>query len=45
MCKIHVIFVQDFTYEKLLKSVNFGHSYSKNKKLDVFGTHCIYILH
>ena len=27
---------QDLTYRKLLKSVNFWQSYSKNKKVDVF---------
>ena len=31
-------FSQDLTYQKLLKSVNFWQSYSKNKKVDVFGT-------
>jgi len=28
---------QNLTYQKLLKSVNFWQSYSKNKKVDVFG--------
>jgi len=37
ICKI-VKFSQYLTYQKLLKSVNFWQSYSKNKKVDVFGT-------
>jgi len=33
-----VKFSQDSTYQKLLKSVTFRQSYSKNKKMDVFDT-------
>jgi len=39
---VHVKFSQDLTYQKLLKSVNFWQSYSKNKKVYVFW-HRVYI--
>ena len=37
---INVKFSQDLTHQKSLKSVNFWERYSKNKKVDVFGTQC-----
>jgi len=39
---VHVKFSRDLTYEKLLKSVNFWQSYSKNKQVDIVGTQCMY---
>ena len=39
--RVHVKFSHDLTYQKLLKSVKFD-SYSKNKKVDVFGTQGTY---
>ena len=38
---VDVKFSQDSTYQKSLKSVTFWQSYSKNKKVDIFGTQCI----
>jgi len=35
-----VKFSQDLTHQKSLKLVTFWQSYSKNKKVDVFGTQC-----
>jgi len=35
-------FSHDLTRTKSLKSVNFWQSYSKNKKVDFFGTQCIW---
>jgi len=37
---VNFYFYQDLTHQKSLKSVNFWQRYSKNKKLDVFGTPC-----
>jgi len=37
ICKVFVSnFIQDLTYQKLSKSVNFWQSYSKNEKVEVF---------
>ena len=38
----YVKFYQDLPCQKSLKSVNFGQSYSKNKRWTFCGTRCIY---
>ena len=38
---IDVKFSQDLTHQKSLKLVNVWQSYSKNKKVDVFGGHSV----
>jgi len=35
--RFHIKFSQDLIYQKLLKSISFCQSYSKNKTVDVFG--------